>query len=150
MKIFYCSGLFGIICLLLLGLFSPTQAAPLGTAFTYQGRLTDGGNPANGTFDFVFTLYNAASGGSTVGSPVILEDIPVSQGQFTALLDFGSGIFGGDARWLEISVRPGNSGGGYTSLTPRQALTPTPYALYAASSATGGGGDITGVFAGRV
>ena len=28
------------------------QAAPVGTAFTYQGRLTDGGSPANGTFHF--------------------------------------------------------------------------------------------------
>jgi hypothetical protein len=148
MKKFYCSGLLGVICLLLLGLISPTQAAPLGTAFTYQGRLTDNGQPANGPFDFIFTLYNAASGGSTVGSPVTLEDIPVSQGQFTALLDFGAGIFGGESRWLEISVRPGNSGGGFTPLTPRQALTPAPYALYAASSPTGGGGDITGVFPG--
>jgi predicted outer membrane repeat protein len=138
MKKFSCFVVFGFACLLLLGLFSPTQAAPLGTAFTYQGRLTDNGQPTNGTFDFIFTLYDAASGGSTVGSPVTQGDIPVSQGQFTALLDFGSGIFGSDARWLEIGVRPGNSGGGYTPLTPRQALTPTPYALYAPSAGTVG------------
>ena len=139
-----------MLVMLVLGSFclSYVQAAPLGTAFTYQGRLTDNGSPANGAYDFIFTLYDAASGGSAVGSPVTLGDILVSQGQFTALLDFSSGIFTGDARWLQISVRPGGSTGAYTALIPRQALTPTPYALYATSAPGGGGGDITSVIAG--
>ena len=42
--------------------------APLGAGFTYQGKLTDGGTPANGTYDFEFNLYDALSGGSPVGS----------------------------------------------------------------------------------
>ncbi len=33
------------------------HADPVSTAFTYQGRLVDGGNPANGLYDFEFTLY---------------------------------------------------------------------------------------------
>ena len=140
-----------LLVTLILGSFclSIAQAAPMGTAFTYQGRLTVGDSPANGAFDFTFTLYDAASGGSTVGSPVTLGDIPVSQGQFTVLLDFSTGIFIGEARWLQIAVRPGASPGAFTTLGPRQALTPTPYALYAASApSSGGGGDITGVSAG--
>jgi len=105
-----------------------TQAA-LGTAFTYQGRLTDGDDLANGTYDFEFKLYNAASGGSQVGSTITKGDVTVTDGLFTVELDFGSGAFTGDARWLEIGVRPGSSTGAYTTLTPRQPLTPAPYAL---------------------
>jgi hypothetical protein len=105
-----------------------TQAA-LGTAFTYQGRLTDGGDLANGTYDFEFKLYNAASGGGQVASTITKGDVTVTDGLFTVELDFGSGAFTGDARWLEIGVRAGSSAGAYTTLTPRQPLTPAPYAL---------------------
>ena len=101
----------------------------VGTVFTYQGRLTDGGSPANGEYDFRFELYDAASGGAQVGSMVPKENTAVTDGLFTVELDFGSGIFTGDARWLEIGVRPGASGGLFTTLMPRQALTPAPYAL---------------------
>ena len=105
--------------------------APVGTMFTYQGRVTEGGNPTNGTYDFQFELYDAAGGGSQVGSTVTKEDVTVTDGLFTVELDFGSDVFKGDARWLEIGVRPGSSTGAYTTLTPRQALTAAPYALYA-------------------
>jgi len=105
---------------------SPVEG--LSTGFTYQGRLTDGGIPADGNYDFEFKLYDAASAGSLLGT-VIKEDVIVTDGLFTVQLDFGSGVFTGDARWLEIGVRPGASMGPYTTLTPRQALTATPYAL---------------------
>jgi hypothetical protein len=105
-------------------------AAPMGDAFTYQGYLTDGGSPANGTYDFEFALYDDVSAGSTVGSLVVVDDAPVSEGYFTVELDFG-GVFDGTALWLEIGVRPGASPGGYQQLLPRQPLTASPYALYA-------------------
>ncbi len=101
----------------------------LGTAFTYQGRLTDGGGPANGDYDFEFRLYDADSGVSQVGSTVTVGDVAVSDGLFTVQLDFGSSAFTGNARWLEIGVRAGSSSGAYTILAPRQPLTATPYAL---------------------
>ena len=103
--------------------------AAVGTAFTYQGRLTDAGSPANGAYDFEFRLYDAASGGSQVGSTVPLADVIVSNGLFTVQLDFGAAAFTGDARWLEIQVRAGASSGSYTALSPLQALTAAPYAL---------------------
>ncbi|MDQ7029064.1 MAG: tail fiber domain-containing protein [Ardenticatenia bacterium] len=117
----------------------------LGTAFTYQGRLTDGGSPASGSYDFQFALYDAASGGAQVGSTVTLDDVTVSDGVFTVQLDFGSIAFDGNARWLEIGVRPGNSTNSYTTLTPRQALTAVPYALYSLTAPWSG---LTGVPAG--
>lgn len=104
-------------------------SAAVGTGFTYQGRLNDGGSPANGAYDFQFLLYDAASGGAQIGSTVTKSDVAVSNGLFTATLDFGDTAFQGDARWLAIRVRPGASGGSYTGLNPRQALTATPYAL---------------------
>jgi len=105
------------------------QAQAVGTAFTYQGRLTDGGSPANGEYDIRFTLYDAPTAGTQVGSMVPKENTTVTDGLFTVELDFGSDIFTGEARYLEIGVRPGDSGGLFTTLSPRQALTPAPYAL---------------------
>lgn len=104
-------------------------AAPeevVGTAFTYQGRLTDGGSPANGTYDFQFTLYD---GSGNPLSTVVKDDVVITEGLFTVKLDFGGSAFKGYARYLEIGVRPGSSSGAYTGLSPRQELTPAPYAL---------------------
>jgi hypothetical protein len=100
---------------------------PLGTSFTYQGRLTDGGSPADGEYDLFFRLYNAATSGTLLGA-VTVPNHQVTTGLFTVQLDFGQ-VFTGTALFLEIAVRPGASSGAYTTLTPRQELTPAPYAL---------------------
>ncbi len=113
--------------------FNVEAVAPrtsIGAGFTYQGRLKDGSNPANGPYDFQFTLYDAMTGGTLVAGPLDQPNQTVSEGLFTVLLDFGAGTFTGAARTLQIAVRP-SGGGGYTTLLPRQALTPAPYALYA-------------------
>ena len=57
-------------------------------------------------------------------------------------MDFGN-VFDGNDRWLQIDVRPGKSSGPYTTLIPRQKITPTPYAMYAQTSGSVVGG-ITG------
>ncbi|MCS7055401.1 MAG: hypothetical protein NZM18_04405 [Thermoflexales bacterium] len=102
----------------------------LGTAFTYQGRLTSSGAPVNGTCDFEFSLWDSASGGTQIGSTQTHTGVSVTAGYFTiASLDFGSGAFNGRARWLAISVRCPTGSGSYTALSPRQALTPAPHAL---------------------
>lgn len=107
---------------------------PAGTVFTYQGQLTDGGAPANGSYDFVFELFEVATGGSHMGI-VNVDDVVVTDGLFTVQLDFGAGKFTGDARWLEIYVRPGASADpyAYVQLAPRQPLTPAPYAINAST-----------------
>lgn len=113
-----------------------TSAAPyagalatVGTGFTYQGRLKEGGVPAHGAYDFQFSLFDAVSGGSQIGSTVTQDDVSVSNGLFTVQLDFGS-VFDGTALWLEIAVRQGSSTGSYTPLGPRQPLMAAPYAQY--------------------
>jgi trimeric autotransporter adhesin len=124
--------------------------AALGTAITYQGRLSDGSGPANGSYDFQFILYNAGSGGAQVGSLLVKENVPVSSGLFTVQLDFGAGVFGAEARWLEVGVRPGASTGTFTILSPRQALIPAPTALYAPKAGSLPWGGLTSVPAGFV
>ncbi len=121
-------------------------ASGVNTSFTYQGQLNDGGNLANGAYDFEFALYDALTGGIQVGSTVTLNDVAVSNGLFTVELDFGS-VFDGTALWLQIGVRPGNSSGAYTPLDPRQALTATPYATYASSAPWSGLAGIPSGFA---
>jgi hypothetical protein len=138
-------------------------AQPVGTAFTYQGRLTDAGNPATGAYDLQLALFDAASGGAQVGSTLTRDDVVVANGLFTIPLDFGA-VFTGDKRWLEIRVRPGASTGAYTTLAGRQELTPSPNAAFASAVPWSGvankpagfaddidndsGGDITSVAAG--
>ena len=104
------------------------------TAFTYQGRLESGGVPVTGSSDLTFTLYTAASGGSTVGTSNVMDDLVMTNGLFTVTLDFGASPFLGSDRWLQIAVRPGASTGAYTNLLPRQRITATPYALFAAGA----------------
>ena len=107
----------------------PVQAgplgAPMGTAFTYQGQIRLSSVPVNGTCDFQFSLYDAPSGGGLVAGPVAANGVPVANGLFTTMLDFGAGAFNGDARWLEIAASCPGGGGGFTTLAQRQALTPT-------------------------
>jgi trimeric autotransporter adhesin len=121
------------VCLLL-----PRSIPAQGTAFSYQGRLDNGGAAANGSYDLRFTVYDSASlPGTIIAGPITNSATSVSNGLFTVSLDFGGGVFAGQDRWLEIGVRT-NSGGAFASLSPRQALTATPYAVFAGAVASGG------------
>ena len=111
---------------------APVQApllAPVGTAFTYQGFITDGGSPANGNYNLRFELHDSSTVDSQVGTTLTKSAVAVSDGYFTVELDFGD-VFDGTALWLEIEVQ-GPSDPSYTVLSPRQALNAAPFALYA-------------------
>lgn len=105
-------------------------------AITYQGRLNTGGLPATGLYEITFALHDAAVSGNTIGTPVTLAPVPVTNGLFTATLDFGAAAFNGADRWLELSVTVFNSDQPVVTLTPRQPITATPHALYAANAAS--------------
>jgi len=127
------------------------HAATLGTAFTYQGQLTDSGQPANGNYDVRFALYGADAGGLPLVGPLTNSPVGITNGLFTVTLDFGPGVFTGDARWLEIGVRTNGSLADFTPLRPRQPLTPTPCALYTShAGAAGTAGSATAVLANGV
>lgn len=104
------------------------------TAFTYQGRLKVGDVPANGLYDFRFTLYDRPRHGHLIGGPVTNVAVSVSNGLFSTLVDFGEGVFAGESVWLEIGVRPSEPGPlppPFTTLTELQPVTPAPYAITA-------------------
>src|SRR5260370_27106576 len=91
----------GVACLaLLLSVAASGQTSTI----TYQGRLTDGGTPANGTYDLQFKLYDALTGGTLQGSPstVTRTGVNVTNGVFTVQVDFGAGAFPGADRYLDI------------------------------------------------
>lgn len=105
-----------------------------GSMFTYQGRLNDGTNLANGSYEILFRPFGVASGGSQLTLPNI-RFVSISNGLFTTTLDLGTAIFDGGAVYLQLEVRT-NGGAGYTILSPRQQLTPAPYSTFAAQAAT--------------
>jgi hypothetical protein len=139
-----------------------SRAEPVGTGFLYQGLITDGHKPANGLHDFQFKLFDASIEGQQIADTIEVNDVNVVDGHFAVELDFSSqvaspghvawDIFNGDARWLEVAVRPARGDQSaemdqalateaaapvpYTVLLPRQRIAPTPYALRALS---GGG-----------
>ena len=116
-----------------------------GTAFTYQGRLNDGGSPASGSYDLTFTLFGVNAGGVAVAGPVTNSAVDVTNGLFTTLVDFGPDVFTGGSNWLEIAVST-NGANSFTTLTPRQRITPTPYAITAENlNGSVSAGQVSGV-----
>ena len=118
-----------------LGLLSSALAVVAQTsAFTYQGQFSSNGIPATGQFDFRFTLHDALTLGTQVAGPLTNSATGVTNGLFTTTLDFGSSVFDGNLRWLEIGVRTnGNATNEFSTLAPRQPITATPYAVRAAN-----------------
>jgi hypothetical protein len=116
------------------GLLSWLSAAPSSgqsTAFTYQGRLLESGQPRDGSCDFEFHLFDALSGGNEVAEADASNGVEVADGLFTTRVDFGAAAFTGEDRWLQIRVRCPAGQGSFTALAPRQPVTPAPYAISA-------------------
>ena len=106
------------------------------SAFTYQGKLADNGGSANGTYQMRFSLFDASSGGTQVGSTITNTSVSVVNGVFTVQLDFSPAtpFATGATRWLEVAVKkPADPG--YTTLTPRQQIMSAPFAIRASSAA---------------
>jgi hypothetical protein len=125
---------------------SPAAVSGPGTAFTYQGYLTQSETPANGSFDLAFALYDDPEGGSQISS-TISHTLTITDGLFTVELDFGS-VFDGTPLWLEVGVRPAGDTDPATSLLPRQRLTPVPFSAFANVAASAPWAGLTDVPAG--
>ncbi|MBI1827674.1 MAG: hypothetical protein HYR83_14955, partial [Planctomycetes bacterium] len=105
-------------------------------AFTYQGQLKMQGVPLSEQVDMKFTLFDSESATTAIAGPLLfngasLSPIQVTNGLFSAELDFGPGALQ-LGQWLKIEVRsphsPNNTGT-YTALTPRQKISAAPFAL---------------------
>lgn len=114
------------------------------TEFTYSGRLTDSSLSANGTYQMQFSLHSTVSStGDQIGATLVFDGIApnppavqVSSGVFSVTLNFTSAnAYDGSPRWLEIAVkRPADPS--YVTLSPRQQITSTPYAVKSLKSGT--------------
>ncbi|MGH7989505.1 MAG: WD40/YVTN/BNR-like repeat-containing protein, partial [Limisphaerales bacterium] len=124
-----------LLCVFATHFFAGTLRAQ-GTAFTYQGQLNSGGSPASGLYNFTFTIFNSSNGVSPATATLTNSSVAVTNGLFTTTLDFGGSVFNGNPAWLEIAVTT-NGDANFVTLSPRQLLTPTPYAITA--------GNVTGV-----
>jgi hypothetical protein len=127
------AAMFWSVILLGLGL---AGACGQSTAFTYQGQLAAGGSPANGKYDFTFAIFDGCTNGNQEGLVLTNLATTVSNGLFSAGLDFGNQYPGAD-RWLEIAVCT-NGAGTFVKLAPRQLLAPVPYAVTAHTIIPGG------------
>lgn len=123
------------------------RADPVGTAFTYQGHLSQDGQAVNGSDCYLsFSLFDAAAAGNQVGATLEMANVEVVDGTFAVSLDFGAGAFPGAARWLEIAVDCESSGAAYVTLAPRQELQPAPYAIGLSLPYSGADDDAGNVF----
>jgi len=133
-----------------LAFFTVEPLLAQGTAFTYQGRLNDGTAPANGSYDLTFSLFNTSINGTPLVGPVTNSAVSISNGLFTVMIDFGFSVWNGQTNWLEIGVRT-NGASSFTTLAPRQQVTPTPYAITAgAVSGVIPSGNISGTYGNQV
>jgi hypothetical protein len=152
-KLYVFAGL--TVLLLLLSASSASAQSPtpqpkrvpdtaLGTGFTYQGQLKKSDSPVTSTCNFQFGLWDALSSGTQLGSTQTVSGVSVANGLFTTTLNggnqFGANAFNGEARWLAISVQC-TGDGSFNALTPRQPLSPAPFAfalpgLYTQQNAT--------------
>jgi hypothetical protein len=150
----FIAGWLALLALAVIHL-QPLPAFGQGTAFTYQGCLNAGGSPANGSYDLEFTICDAAAGGNHIAGPLTNAATGVTNGLFTVTLDFGQ-VFNGSNYWLEIAARAGGDDG-FTTLSPRQALTPAPYSIFAAKAGSAAalngalpGGSLSGTYSNAV
>ena len=132
-----------VILFLIVGAIPAFAQTP---TFTYQGKLQQSGAPANGSYDFQFKVFDAVTGGTqqpeaggacTGPKTVEIPGVQVTNGTFSVQLNFEMAgcrdVFSGADRYLEISVR-GGSVHVYATLSPRQQIISTPYAVRSLSA----------------
>jgi len=111
-------------------LFSSTVYSQ-STTFTFQGRLQNGGVPANGTYDLQFKLFETPTVGTGAqqGPTVTIPNVQVTSGVFGVKIDFGmcATCFDGSVRFLEIAAKPTSSAD--FTIIGRQEITSAPYSI---------------------
>jgi hypothetical protein len=135
------SSTLALLTVLSISLGTAYAGGPIGDAFTYQGQLKESGVPLNGSADFRFSLWQHVSDtdpADQVGATLLVSNVAVENGLFTVSLDFAAAnAFNGLDRWLQVAVRTPHDPADlapFTTLTTRQPITPTPYAVTAFST----------------
>lgn len=133
MRTIACAGsIFVCACLM------NSALAQTGSAFAYQGRVTESGAPMFGTIGVQLSLWKDAfslNAADRIGSVQTLNGVPVSNGVFSvvgnSLNEFGLNPFSGQAVWIQVAING-------VAQFPRQQLLSTPYA----SGLSAGGGSL--------
>jgi hypothetical protein len=123
-----------VIFILLLSLEYAFSAMP--ATINYQGRLRQSGLPVTGTQIMRFKIWNDDGTTGHIGTKVWDSDdvtnINVANGIFSYQLGTTDGFNGLDwsqgPYWLEVTIGSGESA---TTLTPREPIAASAYALYA-------------------
>lgn len=107
----------------------PALAAGGSQRISFQGKLLDtSNNPRNGTLDFTFRIFNAATGGAELWSES-QTGVSVNNGVFTTELGkvtaIPIGLFSATSAYLEVEVPPD------PAMTPRQQFLMSPVAFRA-------------------
>ncbi|MFO0027318.1 MAG: hypothetical protein ACK558_00420, partial [Pseudomonadota bacterium] len=85
--------------------------------FVYEGRLDDGGAPANGRYDLRLSPFADAKSGAALAAPIVFEDVPVVDGRFR--IDFDLPLASAGAAWIEVGVRDGSAVGAFSTIPGR-------------------------------
>lgn len=128
-------GLLLFAAAVVLGAASISALADSSTAFSYQGKIIQSGVPFTGTCNLTLKLFDALQEGSQVGSTIVQNNVTVTGGVFTVVLDFGSGAFTGPRRWLETSMNG-------QIISPRREINAAPYAVFAQRPWQTSGADV--------
>ncbi|MFN2393080.1 MAG: tail fiber domain-containing protein [Pyrinomonadaceae bacterium] len=105
------------------------------TLFTFQGKLPNEVTPVNDTLEMEFKLFDAAMGGTQIGTTNLVQVVEVKNRAFTVQLDFGGVAFSGTDRYIEISYRR-NSNQPFDVVSPRQPVLSVPYAIRSLTAIT--------------
>ncbi len=109
-------------------------SASLRAPLTYQGRLSQDGNPLNDPADLEFSIWDAEFDGNRIGSVMSADNVPVVDGFFTVELPISHSEFDGSPRWLEVAASSPAGIGPFVTLTPRQRIAATPEATHATTA----------------
>ena len=100
LRVLPLAAMIGLLC----------SATATASTYVYEGRLDDGGRPADGRYDLSLTPYPAEKQGATLAAPMVFEDVEVRGGQFRLEFDlpamnaaFGTAPIGLQA-WAEIGA----------------------------------------------
>ena len=91
------------------------------SSFTYQGVLTEDGQPVNGNRTMDFFIYRSSDCETGKAWDITIPDVKVDNGLFTVKLDAATYLFNGQAYWLKAIV------GGVP--LGCQEILPVPYAI---------------------
>jgi len=109
---------------------SALAQSPVGStvSFHQQTDLQINSQSLDGLFDLRLTVFDSESGGNQIGNSKKVRKVEIDSGQVAPFdVNLGSGVFNGEARWIQFEAKP-SGGNGFTLISPRVKVRPVAYA----------------------